>query len=350
MTTESAVPLPAAPRTGALAAALGLLVTAGGLFVYKASGALGVIAKAHAHGTLHAKAGMVDPASLSVAARPLADALDYLGWIVIALAFGTAIAATVRAFVPRRWLDASVGAEGARGQVVAALVGAPLMLCSCCVAPVFEGVYARTRRLGPSLGLMFAAPMLNPAVLAVTFLIFPPLIGWARLGVALLVVLLGATLLGATHRDARGAEACTLPPEPAGPVTFARALGDALVASVRGTLPAILLGVVASAAVVGWVPIDHLVRGHAVLTVVVVALVAVPMALPTFGEIPLAIALVGAGAPLGAAAALIVAGPAVNMPSLLTLGRATSWRVAAATAACVFAAAVGVGWLVLAAG
>src|SRR5439155_22784006 len=36
-------------------------------------------------------------------------------------------------------------------------------LCACCVAPLFDGVYARTRRLDLALALMFAAPELNPA-------------------------------------------------------------------------------------------------------------------------------------------------------------------------------------------
>jgi uncharacterized membrane protein YraQ (UPF0718 family) len=79
------------------------------------------------------------------------------------------------------------------------------------------------------------------------------------------------------------------------------------------------------------------------VTIVLVALVGVPLALPTFGEIPLALLLLAAGAPTGAAAALLIAGPSVNLPSLLSLGKATSWRVALATAATVFGTAVAVG-------
>src|SRR4029079_3364731 len=101
-------------------------------------------------------------------------------WVAIALAFGVVLGAMVRAFVPSRWIERTIAVQGLRGQVIAALVGAPLMLCSCCVAPVFEGVYERTRRLGPSLGLMLAAPALNPAVLAVTFFLFPRHVAWTR--------------------------------------------------------------------------------------------------------------------------------------------------------------------------
>jgi len=51
------------------------------------------------------------------------------------------------------------------------------------------------------------------------------------------------------------------------------------------------------------------------------------VALPTFIEIPIALSLFAAGAP-GAAVAALVAGPVVNIPSLVVLAREVSWRVA----------------------
>jgi len=339
-----------ASSTATIVAVLALVMTIGGLVIYKAASALKVIATADAERSLHAKARWIDVADAPAATRPLLESLNYLSWIAIALAFGIVIAATVRAFVPARWLERTLAADGIRGQLLAALVGAPLMLCSCCVAPVFEGVYARTRRLGPALGLMLAAPALNPAVLAATFLIFPAAIASLRLGAALVLVLVAGTVLGRVYRDPRETERCPVEIEADSPslAAFARAFGASLAAVAWRSLPAILLGIVVSAAIAGWIPMEALARDgvHAVLIVIAVALVAVPLALPTFGEIPLAIALLAAGAPAGAAAALLVAGPTVNLPSLLSLARATSWRVAAVTAAMVFGVAVAVGLVV----
>ena len=331
---------------------LTLVVTTGGLVIYKASSALKVLATASAEGALHAKPRAFDVAHASPAARPLLDSLNYMSWVAVALGFGIVIAATVRAFVPERWLIRTIGAQGMRGQVIAALVGVPLMLCSCCVAPVFEGVYARTRRLGPSLALMMAAPALNPAVLAATFLIFSPLIASLRLGAALLLVLFAATLLARSHRDSRATESCPVDAQPPSVAGFARAFATSLATVAWRSLPAILIGVIASAAVAGLIPMSALAwdGAHPVLIVVAVAGIGVLIALPTFGEIPLALALVAAGAPVGAAAALLIAGPTVNLPSLLSLARATSPRVAVATAALVFAVAVAVGIVVVAIG
>jgi uncharacterized membrane protein YraQ (UPF0718 family) len=53
-----------------------------------------------------------------------------------------------------------------------------------------------------------------------------------------------------------------------------------------------------------------------------------PIALPTFFEIPLAATLLAAGAPAAAATAVLFVGPAVNLPSLLTVGHTAGWKVA----------------------
>jgi uncharacterized membrane protein YraQ (UPF0718 family) len=72
----------------------------------------------------------------------------------------------------------------------------------------------------------------------------------------------------------------------------------------------------------------------------VTALVAIPIAVPTFFEVTLALALLSAGAPAGAAVALLFAGPAVNLPSLLTVGRSAGWKVAVGVAVMVWVVAM----------
>jgi hypothetical protein len=74
--------------------------------------------------------------------------------------------------------------------------------------------------------------------------------------------------------------------------------------------------------------------------IVIVAIIAVPLALPTFFEIPLALILISAGAPPAAAVPLLIAGPAVNLPSLLTIARTSSWKVAASVAVTILLLAI----------
>jgi hypothetical protein len=82
------------------------------------------------------------------------------------------------------------------------------------------------------------------------------------------------------------------------------------------------------------------------LAIIVVAAVAVPLALPTFFEIPLALILLASGTPVGAAVAMLIAGPAINLPSLLTIARSTNWKVAMTVAGVVMMLAIAGGLLV----
>jgi uncharacterized membrane protein YraQ (UPF0718 family) len=120
-----------------------------------------------------------------------------------------------------------------------------------------------------------------------------------------------------------------------------QAIGVRLVKSlgymVLVTVPMILAGVLISASILpGMMALPS--YGVA-LAVVGVALVSTLVALPTFFEIPIALVLLKLGAP-GAAAAVLIAGPIVNLPSLFVLGRESRARVPATVAAGVFAIAV----------
>ncbi len=106
-------------------------------------------------------------------------------------------------------------------------------------------------------------------------------------------------------------------------------------------IPAIVLGVLVSMIIAEWLPATSFASSNAkFIAVIFVATFAVPLALPTFFEIPLAFVLLASGAPVGAALALLIAGPAINLPSLLTIMRTTSWKVAAVVAASIWAIAV----------
>ena len=220
------------------------------------------------------------------------------------------------------------------------------MLCSCCVAPIFTGVYERSARLGPSLGLMLAAPALNPAALILTFMLFDYKVGITRAAASVAAVLF--TGLIADRIFGRTEVHCDIDDwqtegRPTDFLHFLRACGRV---SVR-LLPVIVIGVLASMIIAQMIPVRTFDSTAArFLAIAVVAAVAVPLALPTFFEIPLALLLLGSGAPAGAAMALLIAGPSVNLPSLLTIMKSTNWKVAAMVAASIWILAVVSGTIV----
>jgi hypothetical protein len=223
------------------------------------------------------------------------------------------------------------------------------MLCSCCVAPVFSATYERTLRLAPSVALMLASPLLNPAALALTFILLSPKIAAARLLMAILAVMCGGVLIerlfpavAALRMGSVSAEPLAAPGFSAGARHFVRSLGYIVVR----TAPALAAGLLGSMLLAQYAPASLLSSGTLqVLAIAATAAVAVPLALPTFFEIPLALGLIAAGAPEGAALALLFAGPAVNLPSLLTLAKATNWKMALALALVIWTIAVGGGLL-----
>ena len=321
---------------------LPLLVIVGALIAYKSSAALTVIGKVSATGVFTPR-GNVIPRVGASEAGVVTRTLNYFLIIWPALVFGILISGAVSTFVSPQWLARLLARRSLRSQAIAGLAGAPLMLCSCCVAPIFTSVYERSARLGPSLGLMLAAPALNPAALILTFMLFDYKVGTVRLSASIAAVLftgmLADRIFGRTkvHCDV---DAWQTEGRPADFLHFLRACARV---SMR-LVPVIVIGVLASMIIAQMIPVRTFDSTAAkLLAVIVVAAIAVPLALPTFFEIPLALILLGSGAPIGAAVALLIAGPSVNLPSLLTITRSTNWKVAALVAASVWTLAVASG-------
>src|SRR5262249_34705895 len=113
-----------------------------------------------------------------------------------ALAFGIVIGAIVRAAVPASWITRTLGGRGIKASLAGGLAAAPLMLCSCCVTPIFTGLHERGARLSSSLAVMLGAPGLNLAALILTFALLPAKIALARAICALVIVLGLPAILG----------------------------------------------------------------------------------------------------------------------------------------------------------
>lgn len=325
-----------------------LLLLLAGLVSYKSAGALRTLDVVRTTGSLAVRSDVV-PLVPGASLSAVAQSLNYLAVVWPALVFGILIAGAVRAFVPASMVAQFFERGPVRSHLAAGVAGSPLMLCSCCVAPVFSAVYERSTRLGPSLAVMLAAPALNPAALILTFALFPPLIAWSRLSMSVAAVFAGTALIALVCGNR------VVPQEPmtrgqgeggipalAGRSAVPRLLWSCAHVAVK-TIPLIAMGVAVGMLIAGFLSPQAVISPHAaVVTIAVTAAIAVPVALPTFFEIPLALALLAAGAPAGAAAALLFAGPAVNLPSLLTIARSAGWRATLLVAAMV--------WLVACAG
>jgi len=112
------------------------------------------------------------------------------------------------------------------------------------------------------------------------------------------------------------------------------------------TLPLILLGIWASMWIMRQLPSNlAAIPGAHLLAILIIALFATLLTLPSLFEIPLALSILAAGGPAAGAIAVLFAGPAINLPSLLVIGRYSTWKVALGLGATVWAIAVGGGLL-----
>lgn len=332
----------AAPITGRRSAVLaGLFVLAlavAGLAYYKWTGSARTVAAVAGSGTWTATADSLTTGGF------LKATWSYFGRVWIALVFGILIGAAVRAAISPAWIGRLLSrGSGTRQCATGGLVGAPLMLCSCCVTPIFSSVYERGAPLGSSLSMMLASPGLNPAALVLTFLLFPLDLSLLRLAAALLAVLVLPGLLqrwfGSSLR-VRKTPGASDDPGPANFRDYVARFGRSIAYLTVVTIPLIAAGVLLSSLIL---PMGLKAgTAGALLAVTIVGAAAVMVALPTFFEFPLAFLLLNLGSP-GAAAAILFAGPIINLPSLFVLARETNVKVASALGVGIWVLAVAAG-------
>jgi hypothetical protein len=297
-----------------------LVVLVASLIAYKTGPALRTIRTAQSTGQLKPHPYLV---SSTLSANPgvlWTESSAYFRIIWPALAFGILISAAARMAIRQDWFAPAFTGSGLRSTFSGAAAGVPLMLCSCCAAPVFEGMYGRTRRLDASLALMLAAPAMNPAALALTIILFPLSVAAGRLALTA-AALVGIAGIGTLVPHAT-TETSEQHPSREQQSLLAGYAESVLHVSLR-TVPLILVGVPIAILIFNYLQQIHpfgVANSAAMLSLFLCAVLLLPM--PTLFEIPLAYSLLLSGAPFGLITAVLFIGPAVNLPSLLVVARA----------------------------
>lgn len=125
----------------------------------------------------------------------------FQGLLIEALPFlllGVTIAGLARWLVPQSAWMHRLPRNPLMAPIVGALLGFALPACECGNVPVARRLLASGAPLGTGFGFLFAAPVLNPIVLASTWAAFPDKtwLLWARPAGAFLVALALSALLG----------------------------------------------------------------------------------------------------------------------------------------------------------
>lgn len=261
--------------------------------------------------------------------------LDYFDAVWRALLVAVLVAAAVDALVPRRWLVAVLDRRTRLGQsLVGGTLSLPSMMCTCCTAPVAVGLRRRGVPLSASIAYWLGNPLLNPAVLVFLFFVLPWQYSLVRLGVGLALVIGASALVPrlANHQpelvEAAGAGLSTSQTDPASlrelPTRYLRSLLRlALVLLPEYVVVVFVLGLLS-----GWLSDFADLEQHiGAVALVLAAVVATCLVIPTGGEIPVIVAVLAAGGGSWLGGVLLIALPAVALPSIAMVGRVIGWRV-----------------------
>lgn len=102
--------------------------------------------------------------------------LDAAPWLLL----GLVVAGLIKAWLPEERLSQWLGGNGIWPVIKAALIGAPLPLCSCGVLPVALGIRRAGASKSATLSFMISTPETGPDSIAVSYALLGPFMALVR--------------------------------------------------------------------------------------------------------------------------------------------------------------------------
>lgn len=272
------------------------------------------------------------------------------------LLLGFGIAGLMHTFVPGRLYSRYLSGHDLRSVLYAAAIGVPLPLCSCGVLPTAMSLRREGASKGATTSFLIATPQTGIDSIMATYSLMGLPFAIIRPIAALVTALIGGMLVNLSDHSSHNADEVHKEIHDKEKVLT---LKEKIVGALR-------YGYVEMMQDIGkWLVIGLLVAGlitigvpdgffasfaeHPLLGMLLVLVCAIPMYLCATGSIPIAVALMIKGLTPGAALVLLMAGPAVNVASVLVirkvLGARTLWLYLAAIVGGALTFALGIDYL-----
>lgn len=247
------------------------------------------------------------------------------------------------------WLGRRLGRRGPRSVALAAVLGAPLPLCSCSVLPAALALRRQGASKGATSSFLVSVPETDVVSVALTWGLLGPLMAVLRPIAALVTAFTTGVAIDALDRDD---VASVAPPTPApcpaeccGEESVAnatrpwwrRALHFGFVEFFDDLNGPLLLGMVAAGLVAAFAPALETwsFAGATWAGYVAALLVGIPTYVCATASTPVAVGLLLAGMSPGAALVFLLVGPATNLASITVLAREFGRRVLSIYVLCV---------------
>ena len=245
------------------------------------------------------------------------------------LLLGFTLAGMMHAFVPRAMYSRYLSGNNFRSVLGAAILGIPLPLCSCGVIPTAMSLRKDGASKGATISFLIATPQTGVDSIIATYSLMGLPFALLRPFVALVTALMGGALANYVGRNddtnvAAAEHGCCAKEEK---TTFVQKIRTAAryayIEMMQDIGRWLVLGLVVAGLITVFVPDSFfsLFADKPLASMLMVLLFAVPMYLCATGSIPIAVALMLKGLSPGTALVLLMAGPAVNVASLLVIGK-----------------------------
>jgi len=271
----------------------------------------------------------------------LALCLEAAPWLVLGLFIG----GLMKALIPQKFLEKHLKGKGFASVAKAAVLGAPLPLCSCGVIPAALGLREAGASKPATISFLVATPETGVDSASVTYAMMGPFMAIVRPIAALMSAMTAGMLVSffvreesttkpaveipnsiscCSKQDNSGVsnDTTVFTPEPGvldKAVVGVRYAFGKLYSDIVGWL---LIGLLFAAAVTTFVPTDFLTKwGQGLPAMLVMVLAGIPMYVCATASTPIAAGLMLAGVSPGAALVLLLTGPATNVASLGIIGK-----------------------------
>ena len=247
------------------------------------------------------------------------------------LLLGFLIAGILHVFVPKNFYAKYLSRDNKFSVLWAALLGVPLPLCSCGVIPTAIGLKNERASKGAVASFLIATPQTGIDSILATFSMMGLGFAIVRPVAALITGVCGGLLVNRFVKDDDTGTSVTSTCSVERGNRIWRVFKYAYFDMIQDIGLRLVIGLLLAALINIAVPDEFFLTfgNYPLLQMLVILVIAVPMYICSTGSIPVAAALMMKGLSPGAALVMLMAGPAVNLASILvvrkSLGRRFTW-------------------------
>ena len=244
------------------------------------------------------------------------------------LLLGFLIAGVLHVFVPKRFYAKYLSRDNKLSVLWAALLGVPLPLCSCGVIPTAVGLKNEGASKGAVASFLIATPQTGIDSILATFSLMGLGFAIVRPVAALVTGICGGFLVNRFVKADEGEYVSEASCKVEGGNRLWRVLKYAYFDMIQDIGLRLVIGLLVAALINVAVPDEFFLSfgSQPLLQMLVILAVAVPMYICSTGSIPVAAALMMKGLSPGAALVMLMAGPAVNIASILVVKKSMGSR------------------------